>query len=136
MIRHRLLPFAGFVALAALLAVARAGDFDPELEARVREISTELRCLVCQNQTIADSDAPLASDLRRQVREMLRQGKDPAEIREFMVERYGDFVLYQPPMKPHTWLLWFGPALFVLTGGAVLARHLRSRAVTKEEDPT
>lgn len=122
------------LAFCLLAPLACADEFDPALESRVREISTDLRCLVCQNQTIADSEAPLAVDLRREVRNMLRQGNDPAQIRQFMVERYGDFVLYQPPMKPHTWFLWFGPAIFVFGGGWILARHLRARDPATDEE--
>lgn len=101
---------------------------DPVLEKKVMAISAELRCLVCQNQTIADSHAGLAVDLRNQVREMLRQGKTQAEIVTYMTDRYGDFVMYRPPVKATTMLLWFGPA--VLLGGALigLVVVLRRRA--------
>jgi cytochrome c-type biogenesis protein CcmH len=91
---------------------------DPVLEARVMRIANELRCLVCQNETIAASHADLAVDLRNQVREMLRQGKSEREIFAYMTARYGDFVLYRPPLKETTALLWFGPAL-LLGGGLV-----------------
>ena len=90
-------------------------------------ITAELRCLVCQNQTIADSNAGLAVDLRRETREMLRQGKSDAEIIAYMTARYGDFVLYRPPLKPTTALLWFGPAAMLLLGGTVLLLVLRRR---------
>jgi cytochrome c-type biogenesis protein CcmH len=96
---------------------APASD-DPMLEARVMRISGELRCLVCQNETIAASHADLAVDLRRQVREMLGQGKAEREIYAYMTERYGDFVLYRPPLRHSTALLWFGPAL--LTAGGLI----------------
>ena len=108
---------------------------DVELEKRVMAVSGELRCLVCQNQTIADSHAELAIDLRNQVREKLRQGMSEKEIVDFMVVRYGDFVLYRPLMKPSTWLLWFGPfALLVLALG-ILGFKLRQRrrAMLREE---
>lgn len=91
---------------------------DPILEKRVLTIAEELRCLVCQNQTIADSDAALAVDLRGQVREKLAQGMSDRDVTDFMVERYGDFVLYRPPVKTTTWLLWFGPFL-LLAGGLI-----------------
>ncbi len=117
-----LLPFA------ALSKEAAPAAEDPVLEARVLRISAELRCLVCQNQTIADSHADLAQDLRQQVREMIRQGKTDAQIVAFMTERYGDFVLYRPPMKSTTWLLWFGPALLLVGGLAVLILVLRRRS--------
>ena len=91
-------------------AEAQPAAADPALEARVMAVAAELRCLVCQNQTIADSNADLAVDLRRQVREMLSQGKSEREVIEYMTARYGDFVRYRPPIKSSTALLWFGPA--------------------------
>lgn len=100
---------------------------DPVLEKRVDEVSAELRCLVCQNQTIADSHADLAIDLKNQVRDMLRSGNSHEEVVNYMVERYGDFVRYKPPMKPTTYFLWFGPALLVLGGLSVLFITLRKR---------
>ena len=110
---------------------------DPVLEARVLRIATELRCLVCQNQTIADSNAGLAVDLRNQVREMLRRGQSEQEIIDFMTARYGDFVLYRPPLKPSTWLLWIGPVVMVLGGLLTLAWVLirRSRMPAEAFDP-
>lgn len=101
---------------------------DPALEARVQRISAELRCLVCQNQTIADSNADLAVDLRRQVRLMLQQGQSEQQIIDFMTARYGDFVLYRPPVKSTTALLWFGPAALLVLGVAVLLITLRRRS--------
>ena len=101
---------------------------DPVLEARMTRIASELRCLVCQNQTIADSNADLAVDLRRQVREMLTRGDDDATIVAYMTDRYGDFVLYRPPVKATTVLLWFGPALMLLLGFGALAVVMRRRA--------
>jgi cytochrome c-type biogenesis protein CcmH len=101
---------------------------DPALEARVHAIAAELRCLVCQNQTIADSNADLAQDLRRQVRQMLQKGASEREVIDYMTQRYGDFVLYRPPVKGSTWLLWFGPALLLVAGIAVLVTVLRRRA--------
>jgi cytochrome c-type biogenesis protein CcmH len=100
---------------------------DPALEARMLAIASELRCLVCQNQTIADSHADLAADLRRQVRELLRQGKSDAEIRDYMTARYGDFVLYRPPLKATTAALWFGPAVLLAIALAALAVTLARR---------
>jgi cytochrome c-type biogenesis protein CcmH len=101
---------------------------DPALEARMVRITSELRCLVCQNQTIADSNASLAVDLRREARDMLKQGKSDAEIIDYMTARYGDFVLYRPPLRTTTALLWFGPALLLGIGGAVLVTTLRRRS--------
>ena len=101
---------------------------DPALEKRVQQVAIELRCLVCQNQTIADSNADLAVDLRNQVREMLRQGRSEREIIDYMTARYGDFVLYRPPVKGSTALLWFGPAALLVAGVAVLLLVLRRRS--------
>jgi len=101
---------------------------DPVLEERVKAISYELRCLVCQNQTIADSNAGLAIDLRNQVRDMLKRGMSETDIREFMVARYGDFVLYNPPVKNTTVLLWLGPLLMLVIAGVVAIRVIRSRS--------
>ena len=100
---------------------------DPVLEEQVNAVSHELRCLVCQNQTIADSSAPLAVDLKTQVREMLSAGKTKVEVIDYMVERYGDFVRYRPPVKPTTMLLWFGPMLFLIIGGSFLFVSLKRR---------
>jgi len=131
---HRLL-FALLALICCLARPAFANDAapaaaDPALEARMTRITAELRCLVCQNQTIADSNADLAQDLRRQVREMLRKGDDDATIIQYMTDRYGDFVLYRPPVKATTLLLWFGPALMLLLGFGALAVVMRRRART------
>jgi cytochrome c-type biogenesis protein CcmH len=106
---------------------------DPALEARLQEVTAELRCLVCQNQTIADSHADLAVDLRNQVREMLRRGDSREQIIEYMTARYGDFVLYRPPLKQSTAFLWFGPALLLVAGVVVLVVVLRRRAKLPDE---
>jgi cytochrome c-type biogenesis protein CcmH/NrfF len=103
------------------------------LEQRVQKLSEELRCLVCQNQSLADSSAELALDLKNQVREKLTQGASEKEVIAFMTERYGDFVLYRPPMKATTLLLWFGPALLLLGGLIALFMRLRARARTQAE---
>ncbi len=100
---------------------------DPVAEKRLQGLSEELRCLVCQNQTIADSNAELAQDLRREIRGMISQGRSDKEIIDFMVERYGDFVLYRPPVKGITLLLWGGPLAFLLLGVVLLQRYLRRR---------
>ena len=97
-------------------------------ERRFQALVAELRCLVCQNQNLADSDADLAKDLRAEVFEMLRAGKSDGEIRDFLVQRYGDFVLYDPPFKPVTWILWLGPALVVAAGLAGMLVMVRRRA--------
>ena len=100
---------------------------DEVVEKRMVEISEELRCLVCQNESLAGSRADLAQDLRREIREQIRQGKSDKEILEFMVGRYGDFVRYRPPLKGTTMLLWFGPFLLLAVGLAVLVAYLRRR---------
>ena len=101
---------------------------DPVLEARVTAITAELRCLVCQNQTIADSNSGLADDLRMQVREQLRKGASDAQVLSFMTERYGDFVLYRPPFKASTALLWIGPTALLVIGLGALVLVLRRRS--------
>ena len=100
---------------------------DPELEAKVNDIAHELRCLVCQNQTIADSHAPLAVDLKNQVREMVKKGATRDDVVDYMVQRYGDFVRYRPPVKPTTYLLWVGPFLLMIAGLVLLGINLKKR---------
>jgi cytochrome c-type biogenesis protein CcmH len=102
---------------------------DTALDRRVANLAHELRCLVCQNQTLADSNAPLAVDLRNQIREQLASGKSERDVVDFMVARYGDFVLYRPPLKASTVLLWAGPFLFLVVGFWLLIRLLRRRHV-------
>jgi cytochrome c-type biogenesis protein CcmH len=127
--------------LALLVApLAHAGDArptaeDPVANARAVRLEENLRCLVCQNQTIAESNAELAQDLRRQVNEQIAQGKSDDEIVDYMVKRYGDFVLYRPPVKATTVLLWFGPALLLLIGLFCLVYYLRSRSRKSAESP-
>ena len=108
---------------------------DPVLEQRARDLSKELRCLVCQNQSIDDSDAELARDLRRIVREQLLAGKSDAEILEYLSARYGDFVLLKPPVKPATWGLWFGPALVLLIAAGGIAVYVRRRRRAEAAPP-
>ena len=110
---------------------------DPVLEARVMAMAVELRCLVCQNQTIADSHADLAVDLRNQIRDMIRRGQSDDQIRSYMTERYGDFVLYKPPLKATTVLLWAGPALLFAgaLAGLFFALRKRQRAADDAFDP-
>lgn len=100
----------------------------PEQEARFKELTFELRCLVCQNQNLADSDATLAHDLRREVHEMLMDGKTNEQIKEFMVQRYGDFVLYRPPVQTNTYLLWLAPLIMLLGGALILRANIKKRA--------
>ncbi len=128
MIRVRHLSALALLALlpfAALAADAVPTEMDPVSAARAVKLAEKLRCLVCQNQTIADSNAELANDLRRQVREQIAAGRTDDQIVDYMVNRYGDFVLYQPPLKATTVLLWGGPALLLVAGLLVLIRNLR-----------
>jgi cytochrome c-type biogenesis protein CcmH len=127
--------FAGMT-VAALLAMAaltaRAADAapladDPVVEQRLISIAEELRCLVCQNESLAGSRSDLAMDLRREIRGLIQQGKTDQEVRDFLVTRYGDFVLYRPPVKPTTWLLWGGPFVLLAIGLAGLIAFLRKR---------
>jgi cytochrome c-type biogenesis protein CcmH len=119
--------------LSLFLSVASANEAapavaDPVLEARMLNITAELRCLVCQNQTIADSHADLAVDLRQQVREMLQKGMTDKQIADYMTDRYGDFVLYRPPFKSTTMLLWIGPGVLLVMGLLMLVLMLRRRS--------
>lgn len=100
---------------------------DIAFEARLKRLEADLRCLVCQNQTLADSNAPLAEDLRREVRALAVAGKSDDEIRAFLVARYGDFVLYRPPVKGTTWLLWFGPFALLVVGAGIWYAVVRRR---------
>jgi cytochrome c-type biogenesis protein CcmH len=121
--------------LAAQAWAADPPSSDEALDKRVARVASELRCLVCQNQSLADSSADLAVDLRKQVRELIKTGKSDAEIRQYMVERYGDFVLYKPPLKATTALLWAGPFLLLVAVGALLVIYLqgRRRRLNEEE---
>jgi cytochrome c-type biogenesis protein CcmH len=105
-----------------------------EQQDRFNQLTEELRCLVCQNQTLADSDAQLAHDLRSEVHEMLLAGNSNDEIKQFMVERYGDFVLYRPPVQKNTYLLWLGPLLFLLGGALILRSNIKKRSALLGSD--
>ena len=122
-----LLALGALMPLAAAAADAVPTEMDPVSAKRAVKLAEKLRCLVCQNQSIADSNAELANDLRTQIREQIAAGKTDDEIVTYMVNRYGDFVLYQPPMKATTILLWSGPALLLVAGFFVLIRNLRRR---------
>lgn len=126
--KSALLIGAAVLALSAHAKEAESASADPALEARMLRITSELRCLVCQNQTIADSHADLAVDLRQEVREMLQKGQSDQQVMDFMTARYGDFVLYRPPVKATTLLLWYGPATMALAGLIVLVVVLRRRS--------
>ena len=114
---------------AALGQADEVAHPDPRVERRLKDLGEELRCLVCQNETLAVSQAPLAYDLRNEIRGLIREGKTDDEIRAYMVERYGDFVLYKPPLKGTTLLLWIGPFVLLALGAGVLVSIARSRRV-------
>lgn len=122
--------------LLFVFALASAQLFaadDPALDKRVRTLAHELRCLVCQNQTLADSNAPLAIDLRDQIREQLGAGKSERDVIDFMVARYGDFVLYRPPFKASTAALWLGPFVLLALGAWILLRRVRRRRLAEPQ---
>lgn len=119
---------AGLLAPAVWAAEAQPVAANPAIEAKMMEIASELRCVVCQNQTVADSHADLAGDLRQQIRDQLAAGKTPDQVRGFMTDRYGDFVLYKPPFSARTALLWIGPGLLLLGGLIGLSLVMRRRA--------
>ena len=127
--------------LLALSGVAFAQVNDPTPlqfrdaaeETRFHQLTAELRCVMCQNQSLADSNAQIAHDLRREVLDLMNQGKSDAEIKRFLVDRYGEFVLYKPEVSGSTWLLWFGPAVLLLAGAAVIFRLVRKRSGSATE---
>jgi len=127
--RFAAIVFAAIVGAHALAAVT-PGE---ALDARLKALESELRCLVCQNQTLAESNAPLAEDLRKEVREQALAGKSDDEIRAYLVARYGDFVLYKPPVEPVTYLLWFGPFVLLGAGALIWWTLLRRRAQMPRE---
>jgi cytochrome c-type biogenesis protein CcmH len=122
------------VIAAVLVAIAASALAQTDLDARLKKLEEELRCLVCQNQSLADSSAPLAEDLRREVRALAVAGKSDDQIKEFLVARYGDFVLYRPPVKSTTWLLWFGPFVLLAGGALVWWMILRRRKRGSNDD--
>ena len=129
--------FAALLLLSAPAAAVLPDEMlaDPALEARARTISKDLRCVVCQNQSIDDSDAPLARDLRLVVREQLTLGKSDNETIDYLVTRYGNFVLLKPPVEPATWALWLGPFAVLLGGGAALLAWSRRRSALPADIP-
>jgi len=118
-----------------LLAKDAQPNEDPQIEQRMKHLTEQLRCLVCQNETLADSRADLAEDLRKQIREQMKAGKSDQEIMAFLTERYGDFVLYKPPVRTSTYLLWFGPFLLFGGGTFILYRYLGRRRQLIKEPP-
>ena len=120
---------------AVLAQTAQPLAEDPDVEKRLQVLSQELRCLVCQNETLADSRAGLAEDLRREIREQIKAGKTDKEIIAFLTARYGDFVLYRPRVTPTTYLLWFGPFVLLAVGLVVLYRQLKQRRIQIKQQP-
>jgi cytochrome c-type biogenesis protein CcmH len=115
------LALALLLAALAVVALARPIEFrDQSEESRFRALTEQLRCVMCQNQSLADSNAPIAHDLRIEIVRLMREGKSDREIKQYLVARYTDFVLYQPEVKPMTWLLWFGPGLLIIGGAIVI----------------
>ena len=130
-----LLLLVSCMTFAVATRAAQSAADDPAMEARLRNLSQELRCLVCQNETLADSRADLADDLRREIREQMKAGKSDQEIIAFLTQRYGDFVLYRPRVKPVTYLLWFGPFVLLVGGMVVLYRYVKQRRDSISEKP-
>ena len=135
--RVKIRPIVWLAMLLALLtvnALAQVSDPTPLQfrdtveETRFHQLTSELRCVMCQNQSLADSNAQIAHDLRREVLELMNQGKSDAEIKRFLVDRYGEFVLYKPEVQRDTWLLWFGPGLLLLAGAIVIIVIVRKRS--------
>ena len=124
---------SGLAPLQAKEAVLSAED--PVLEKRLIHISEELRCMVCQNESLASSRAELANDLREEVRKLIREDKSDSQIKEYLVTRYGDFVLYKPEVKPLTWVLWFGPFLLLVIAIMGMAYYLRQRQGVQKTSP-
>jgi cytochrome c-type biogenesis protein CcmH len=123
------------VSFSSISAPVETFQFDsPETEKKIHKLSEELRCLVCQNQNVAESNADLAKDLRLEIYTMLSDGKTEDEIVDFMVQRYGDYVLYRPPFKPMTWLLWFGPVIIFAIGLIFVVRFMRSQDDATQTD--
>src|SRR5205807_7122892 len=126
---------ASFCLATAIVAQVAQPLEDPAIEQRMRNLTKQLRCLVCQNETLADSQAQLAEDLRREIREQIKAGKTDQEIMAYVSQRYTDFVLYNPPVKATTYLLWFGPFVLLLLGTAFLFRYVKRRRELIEAKP-
>ena len=120
---------------AVIIAKDAQPNEDPQIEQRMKNLTEQLRCLVCQNETLADSRADLAEDLRKQIREQMKAGKSDKEIIAYLTDRYGDFVLYKPPVKATTYLLWFGPFVFLIGGTILLYRFVKRRRELIHEEP-
>ena len=133
--RFTLLILVVFCFAGSIAAKGAQPNEDPQIERRMKALTEQLRCLVCQNETLADSRADLAEDLRREIREQMKAGKSDQEIIAFLTDRYGDFVLYNPPVKRITYLLWFGPFILLIGGTGVLYRYLRRRRELIQDQP-
>lgn len=132
--------FLAALLIACTLHLAHAFDTepafeDPEMQRRYDDLIRELRCLQCRNYSIADSNVSLAADMRRRVRELMAEGKSDEEIKQYMADRFGDYVLYNPPIAPRTWLLWSAPVLFVLIGTVAAVVVIRRKARLPQDDP-
>ncbi|NDU86121.1 MAG: cytochrome c-type biogenesis protein CcmH [Ferrovum sp.] len=130
---------AGLLLWTAVVMLVQAEDAkplaeDPVVEQRLINIAQDMRCLVCQNESLAGSHADLAEDLRREIRDQIRKGKTDQEVTDYMVARYGDFVRYRPPIKPTTWALWFGPFILLVCAVGLLGWFLRHKVVQREPD--
>lgn len=135
MMRRGLAALAAFAVATGAFAIDDERAFeDPVLNERYRSLIDELRCPKCQNESIADSNAPIAADLRQKVRERMDEGQSDEQIRDFLVTRYGNFITYRPPLMPTTWALWGGPAALLVIGGFVFFRVVRDRAAQPIED--
>jgi cytochrome c-type biogenesis protein CcmH len=130
--RHLIFAILLTLGMPALAGEAAPNAEDPVIEQRMIKLSENLRCLVCQNESLAGSHAELAEDLRREIRAQMKAGKSDREVLDYLTARYGDYVLYQPPFKPVTYLLWLGPLLFLLIGGGVWYAALKKRRALKE----
>lgn len=135
--RFAALLLAGWAACASVGAETPMSIDDPQINARYQALIREVRCLVCENRSIAESPSDVAEDLKRVILDMIVDGKSDAEIAEFLTARYGDSILYRPPLQPNTWVLWGGPVALLLLGALVFARIVRDRArqPIEEDEP-
>ena len=132
-VARKLIAF-GFLGILVSVGLTAAHAATDPLADRMHQLTQDLRCLVCQNESLADSHAPLAMDLKREIRDKMAQGESDAQIRDFLLQRYGDFVNYHPPLKASTLLLWVGPLLLLMAGGFVVWRTVRGRVGREEGD--
>ena len=133
--RPWMMVFALWLPFAALAGEAQPMAEDPVLEQRMIKLSEDLRCLVCQNESLAGSHAELAQDLRQEIRDQMRAGKSDGQVIDYLTQRYGDFVLYKPPVKPLTWLLWFGPFALLIGAAGGLYAYIKRRGNSLVDEP-